>query len=382
MPEKKIVNILFSNDERYGGTVVASIELAKSCQRRIKQVFIIGPTSKEVKYVDKSVIEFHKTPWKNFFSFSFMPRLPSKLNKLKDETGIIHINGVWNLYNLQALNWVKKNKIPVVWTVHGELDPYRIKLKWLKKKLFLFFFLQIYKKNVSLVRAITQKERQIIKDMGFKQPVKIIPNGISCVNMSSKLTTKSCRDELRINRDRKVLLYASRVSPEKGIDILVTAFDEISKEIPGWQLIIAGSEVGASPRWLKRLKNKIRLSNKIEYIGHWPANKKEVLFRAADCFVLPSFSDVISLSVLEASSFAIPSIITEGCDFPELINAGGAFLISHNNMQEELKDILKNPLDVFERMGVLAQNLVKTEYTWDKIRETMVHEYQNLLGVV
>ncbi len=379
---KRVLNILFSNDERYGGTVVAALELAKACQCKIDQEFIIGPMLEETGYIIKSDIEFHSTSWINFLGFSFMPKMVKVLDKLKTKIGIIHINGVWNLYNIQVLNWARKNKVPVVWTVHGELDPFHLRSKRFKKSIFLLLFLRTYKKYVSKVRVITQREKQIIMDMGFKQPVRMIPNGISKFVLDSNLTKSLCRNIIGIGKDCKVLLYASRLSPEKGIDRLVAVFNEISKEIPEWQLIIAGSEVGAPPSFLKNIRDNIKLNNRIQYIGHWPSKKKEVLYRAADCFILPSFAEGFSMSILEASCFSIPSIITSGCNFPELAMNGGAFALSHKNMCEELIDILKNPIDVFERMGTLAQDFVNKDYTWDKIGKTMVREYEKLLDAV
>jgi glycosyltransferase involved in cell wall biosynthesis len=308
-----------------------------------------------------------------------MPKLKFMLDNIKNEIGVIHINGVWNLYNIQALLWAHKNKIPTVWTVHGELDPFRVNLKPWKKKPFLFVMLTIYKKFVTLVRAITDDERMDLLRRGFTQPVIKIPNGVHVIKYDAFLDKDTCKINLGIEPSNKVLLFVSRLSPEKGISELVRVFNNLSKDHPDWILVIAGSKIGASRKWFNKLMSKIESNDKIKYLGHWPAKEKEKLFKAADCFVLPTYSDVMSLVVLEASLFGVPSIITKGCNFPELVKTGGAFLVSHLTLHKELKNIMYQSNETFNKMGVAAKEFVVKNYNWDMIGKQMSEVYKKLM---
>lgn len=376
---KKIINILFSNNAKYGGTVVAAIELANASSNSFDQTFVLGKYYKDEGYKISANTDILAAKWINLFGFSVMPGLFHLLSKIREDVGVIHINGVWNLYNIQALIWAYFYNKPVVWTVHGELDPFRINSKPLKKKAFLFFLLPLYKKLVSVVRVITSDEKEILLKYGFSQAIFKIPNGVSMIEQNNIISKADCKAALGIGSSEKVLLFASRLSPEKGILELVEVFNNIFVNHANWTLVIAGSEIGASKSWLKKLFYKISSNDKIKYIGHWPADKKETLFKAADCFVLPSYSDVMSLVALEASLFGVPSAITKGCNFPELIAAGGAFQISHSTMHEDLDLILNESNETFRKMGTDAREFVVNNYNWKNIGKQMSNVYLQLM---
>nr|NTW31079.1 glycosyltransferase [Bacteroidota bacterium] len=347
MVKKTVCNILFSTDERMGGTVVAAVELARACATEIPQLFITGPTDTKYNYINDIDLPVYTLKLVSILGFSIMPSLGNVLNKYKDIIGILHIHGMWNFYNIQAVIWAKKNGIPVIWTVHGELDPVRIRSKILKKYPYFKLLFPFLRKEVNVIRAITKQEKKYILNHGFNNKVIIIPNGVNTQALSSGDDKMKFKKLIGADPQKKILLFASRISPEKGIELLLNSFNSISKECSDWELVVAGSTVGSTNEWLRKIKSIIESNSQIRYIGHWPANDKATLFNAADCFILPSMSDVMSLVVMEASSYSIPSIITVGCDFNELYETGGSFMIKNTGFMEELKAILTTPIIFF-----------------------------------
>lgn len=378
--KKGVCSLLLSTDERQGGTVVAAIELARASACEFNQIILSGPTESNFDYLKRTTLPVFRTPLISRFGFSVMPNLARELDQLCSRFSILHLNGVWYFHNLQAMFWARKNRVPVVWTVHGELDPVRLRLKRFKKLPFMFFGLPLYRKTVSAVRAITDRERKHIMKHGFGDTVKVIPNGIVPPIPQARLNKRACKIRIGANPDQRVLLFASRISPEKGISELVDSFDRLAAQFPEWQMVVAGSTAGASPAWLNNVETRMSKNSQVRYIGHWPAAEKPTLFQAADCFILPSFSDVISLVVLEASSFEVPSVITEGCDFPELYSAGGGFILRHGTFDEDLRQILSQPLETFTVMGKAAHALVCEKYVWDKIGRSMTATYRELVN--
>ncbi len=373
-----VYNLLFATDSRMGGTTVAAVELARCTSPYVHQCLLAGPTDPTHDYLTSFDPPVLRTQVVSHCGFSFMPTLRKLLDAHRGAVAALHLNGMWNCYNLQAATWARKNNRPVFWTVHGELDPTRLRYKRFKKLPYLAVALPLYRKSVSFVRAITERERALLERLGFGSRVHLIPNGITKAN-PHQLCRAECKSRLGVDPCDRVLLFASRLSPEKGIKELASAFAAISPELPDWRLIVAGSTTGSSPRWLREVKRTIASTPRARYLGHWPASEKALLYGAADCFILPTFSDVMSLVVLEASSYGVPSIITPECDFPKLTAAGGAFSIRHSTLAPDLRSILYKPRSELEDAGVRARTLVEAEFLWKRIGVEMAEAYRHLI---
>ena len=375
---KCVANILFSNDARHGGTVVAAIELAAHCHQSVGQYFISGGLNEAHGYDVPDSIVFRSTRWINRFGISFMPFLHKELDLVKPRLGAIHIHGVWNMYNLQAIRWASRNSIPVVWTTHGELAPRSVSRKRLKKSLYLKMALNAHIQGVTVLRAITDKEKRDVVDLGFDgDSIVVIPNGTVLGKQAA--SQRECKVRIGASPDKKTLLFASRISKEKGISELIAAFSAISQDNHEWQLIIAGSSVGAESGWLNETRRAAEKNTQIKIIGHWPSEGKATLFGAADLFILPSYSEGFSMAILEAASYGKPSAITAACNFAELVEGGGATLINHSRLVQDLNAILNTPSAQFLEMGAAARGIIEKRYTWGTVSQAMCDVYNGVM---
>ncbi len=102
---------------------------------------------------------------------------------------------------------------------------------------------------------------------------------------------------------------------------------------------------------------------------------------AANIFVVPSYSEGFSMSVLEGMASALPCVITTGCNFPEAKAAGAASVvdINANEIANGLIEYLKNP-KLAEETGRSARQLVFKDYTWEKIAAKTINNYQQILS--
>jgi glycosyltransferase involved in cell wall biosynthesis len=60
------------------------------------------------------------------------------------------------------------------------------------------------------------------------------------------------------------------------------------------------------------------MSDRIHFVGEVAGERKRAAFSLADLFVLPSESEGFSNAIIEAMSWGLPALITEGCNFPEV----------------------------------------------------------------
>lgn len=104
----------------------------------------------------------------------------------------------------------------------------------------------------------------------------------------------------RSGRETCTFLYAGRLDPEKGLDVLVAAFSRV----PG-RLVIAGS--GAEEERLRALAN-----DRVRFTGPLDRDELVPLYAEADVFVLPSRSEPWGMVLNEAAAAGLALVATDG----------------------------------------------------------------------
>jgi len=97
----------------------------------------------------------------------------------------------------------------------------------------------------------------------------------------------------------KNFIFLGRLIPEKGLQELVTAMKQVVKDFPKTQLHIAGD--GPSMTELKNKTSELDLSHNVHFHGKLEGLQKEAFFDLGECLTLPSYSEGLPLSVLEAT---------------------------------------------------------------------------------
>ncbi len=148
-------------------------------------------------------------------------------------------------------------------------------------------------------------------------------------------TSKS--ELFKISNDTPVLLFAGRISEEKGVDELPAIMEKVSEAIPNIRLVV----VGKGP-YEDKLKE---LCPNAVFLGWVDHDKLPKIYSASDLCILPSKFDTFSMVILEAISCGLPVIAynTKGPkEILEDTNAG--FLVSKKSeMQEKIIQYFKNP---------------------------------------
>jgi len=116
--------------------------------------------------------------------------------------------------------------------------------------------------------------------------------------------------------------------------------------------------------------------------------EKEALFRSAEAFILPSFSEGLPMSVLEAWSYGLPVVMTPECNLSEGFACGAALEIRNGeksfqgsdfSFQHGLRTLLE--MSDWERaaMGMRGRKLVEEKFTWPKVAARMKEICESLL---
>lgn len=244
---------------------------------------------------------------------------------------------------------LKGMRIPLVIHVHGEL-------KDLKSKGLLSLTFELYLHMIArFCFAIADK----ILLAGEKIAPRILglgahPNKLKIVRLGLKYEDRLQRHPNTLSKEEKMKLktsvglrqedfvvgYVGRLSPGKGLDILLNAVAIDKNAISALKVLLVGD--GGEKERLKALASKLGISDITIFLGH--RENVPNLLQLMDVFVDLSVSEAgISASQLEAMSFALPSIITPFTDIA-------------NNMRDAIVVPFKNPQAVAYAILLLYQN--------------------------
>lgn len=115
-----------------------------------------------------------------------------------------------------------------------------------------------------------------------------------------------------------VAMYVGRLSPEKGVDVLLHATKQVLEHEPEFRLRIAGS--GPSMAGLRDLAGSLGVASRVEFLGD--VSEVGALLREASMLVLPSRSEGLSIAILEGMSVGLPVVATRVGGTPEAVEDG------------------------------------------------------------
>lgn len=246
-----------------------------------------------------------------------------------------------------------KRKTKIVVTIHG-LDYKRSKWGGFGNK-YLKLGEKIIAKYADEIIVLSKNMKQYFKDK-YNRETTYIPNGIP---KGEKRKANIIKNKYNLNKDGYIL-FLSRLVPEKGLDYLIDAYNELDTDK---KLVIAGSSSNTD-KYVNSIYEKTKNNPNIIMIGFVFGEELFELYSNAYVFVLPSEVEGMPLVLLEALSYNIP-IITS--DIPENIEVIGNENTFKNKDYKDLKEKLKNPKKA-------TVNLDK--YNWENITKQTLDLYR------
>jgi len=300
---------------------------------------------------------------------------------------ILSTHGLWKYCSVASRRWHGRTARPYIVHPHGMLEPWALQNAGLKKRIAALLYENQHLRGAACFRALCEPEAQSIRAYGMRNPICVIPNGVDLPTRFQDSGFGVQDSELmRFAGGRKVLLYLGRLHPKKNLANLIRAWKQAlnsgrsSRE--GWAVAIAGWDQAGYERELKKLTSDYGLSASIRFLGPLFGQNKDAAFHACDAFVLPSLSEGLPMTVLEAWAHAKPVLITPECNLPEGFVAGAALQIGTEpeEIVTGLKQLSEMSDDDRRAMGDRGRTLVATNFSWPRIGEQMRSVYDWMLG--
>jgi len=253
------------------------------------------------------------------------------------------------------------------------LEPWATKHKRWKKRLAMSLYQLRDLESARALVVTAETEYSNLRQLGLKQPIAVIPNGVNLPDdMALKPTLSESRDIQR------TVLFLSRIQEVKGLPNLVEAWARLRPV--GWRLQIAGPDEAGHLGKVLALAGQLRVADSMEYVGEVDDKAKSSLYRQADLFVLPTFSENFGVVVAEALAHGLPVITTKGAPWKDLVTYGCGWWIDIG--VAPLVDALRVATALSDRerraMGLRGRIYVQ-RYNWTDIAKDMAALYRWVL---
>lgn len=349
----KIVHVASIGNDLTQGVAVVVPQHVKA-QAQLAQVCLVNIRNIDVM---KGSLQCEYRGAKNF---------PEYLPEPFDKPDIVVFHEVNNFEYVRLYKNLLSRHIPYVIVPHGENTRGALRKKFWKKKIAYILFFNRFIRKAKALQCLSSGEYEETRTSDKKI---IIPNGM----------------ELHERRDRPAkhdgmrLLYIGRLDwTHKGLDILIEAVSKT--DVPGIELDIFGPDYAGRRAVVTGMIEKHGCADKIHMHDPVFGEDKVAEYACCDLFIQTSRFEGLPLGLLEAMSYGVPVIATEGTNLTKEIEKYDAGFTARTDAEsvKEAIEIAFGEKDDWERKGDNARTLVETEFSWKNIAKEAVEKYKEL----
>lgn len=218
--------------------------------------------------------------------------------------------------------------------------------------------------------------RQWSERFPFLQSVSVLPlitEDSQTLNVSAKLAAG-------VNGET-IFGYAARIEAGKGPFVLADALAQLRRSRQDVVVRLAGS--GPAVQEVKARVRQLQLNGSWEFVGSYEGTVGcSAFMRTLDVFVLPSFAEGTSKSVIEAMAHGLPIITTNVGGLPDLLTPAAGILIPPGDssaLADAMQCLAADPA-LRKRMGQAARERYLKLFAPDAVLSVLVSTYSRLAG--
>jgi D-inositol-3-phosphate glycosyltransferase len=236
----------------------------------------------------------------------------------------------------------------------------------------------------------TQKMKQeLVEEFGVQATrITIVPFGINNAVPNTSLSSGEAKRRLGIRENEKAILFFGRITPYKGLEYLITAFQKILVRTDNYRLIIAGRPEKGCERYWASLRRVIDDDLQRELIllraEHIPDAETELYFKAADALVLP-YRDIFQSGILFLGySFGLPALVADvGSLKDDIVEGSTGYVFKPEDPADLARAIEKYfSSDLYKGLRRRRQEIrdyAAQKNSWDAVGQMTMSVYSSLL---
>lgn len=267
---------------------------------------------------------------------------------------------------------LRKRKIPYVIIPHGELNEEAQQKKHLKKVVANFLLFNRFINGAAAIQCLSKRE---MDSTHFGQQKFIGTNGI---NIPDKAKTT-------FHEDHTSFVYIGRLDAyHKGLDLLIEAIKSVADFLRdnNCSFQLYGPDANGRFQHITDLINDAGVQDLVVLNHEVSGKEKEKVLLEADVFIQTSRFEGMPMGILEALSYGLPCLVTEGTTLEKTIKSSLAGWGCTNDSKGITEAII---LAVNERIkyptyACNSVELVKGKFSWKKVSTQTMDFYRRIIG--
>lgn len=333
----KILRVIPSVNTECGGPINGLINTTQGLVDRGHEVNVAtldAPGSPWLKDFPHQIFSFRS----RLGNYSFSKQFENWLKENVSRYDVVIIHGVWQFHSYATAKVCRDCSVPYVVFTHGMLDPWfnvTDRLKAAKKWAYWLMFERRVINNANAVLFTSEEERILARKSFFpySPEERVVAYGSSRDHATGSDSIEVFLESFPELRNKKFLLFLSRIHEKKGVDLLIDALAQCGDIPDDFSLAIAGPGSDTLVRALNLRAARLGISERIQWLGMLDGGIKWGAYKASDCFILPSHQENFGIVVAEALSAATPVLITDKVNIWREIIAQGAGYAESDTVQ-------------------------------------------------
>jgi len=190
--------------------------------------------------------------------------------------------------------------------------------------------------------AVSRPLKEKLVSMGIAEiKIVVIPNGVDKAKFHPR-DKAECRRALRLNADRKIILFIGNLAEVKGVEYLVQAFKKLST-YQDTELLIVGD--GPLRSKLEALTEELGIKGRVLFKGRRSYDEVSIWLNATDVLCLPSLNEGCPNVVLEALACGTRVVASNVGGVPDIIDSPEKGWLAKPGDPDDLERQLKDALE-------------------------------------
>ena len=312
----RILHVIRGMRPEDGGPLEGLLRMVETFTRRGNDVEIVTLESQEE--VARRAIPFPVTAMgKGIGRYGYNPKLAPWLRQNAGRFDCVIVHGLWNYSSFGSWRALRNLSTPYCIFVHGMMSPWfreHYPLKHLKKQAFWLLAEGRVLRDARYVLFTCDEERLSARNVfrGFRYRECVPGYGTADPTGDADSQKSEFLATFPALKDKRFFLFLGRIHSVKGCDLLIEAFAESLSTLPSdFDLAIAGPDPSGKIPGLKKLAERLGISDRTHWLEMLEGDLKWGALRAADALIHPSHHENFGMVIAEAMACGTPVLISD-----------------------------------------------------------------------
>lgn len=355
--------LLFTRTMQLGGTENVVLQLCEILKPQVNKVIVCSCGGINVDSLTSMGIKHYQIADITEKSPLTVLSIISCIKKIIRDENITLVHTHHRMATLYMKLLRRFSNVKVISTLHGVFTDKHLATKFAYSDIDIIACGDIVKKQFVDTFGINSNKVTVIHNSVKKNDLGIIP----------------VKEIVVFKSNRTLIAYVGRLSPEKGVDVLLRTLAEVTKENKRVKLFIVGDGTSEYKEYLLNLIDVLYIRDFVVFLGY--RSDALNIIKQVDFIVLPSKTEGLPLTPIEAFSQEKTVVATKAGGTVEIIQDGvNGLLCEIDDVQGIAKCILKlcNDVEFRNSLSRAAYDTFEKKFAFAKFKDDIVKYYEKL----